>query len=215
MIACGTQTLHQSQGGIRARRIDASPYAYARELARYIRDASTIRARTMNEWGRAPSIEECREIIAKAQAKRDAFKAESDKLVPTEQDEDVFAVPVIAQQVKRDRRVVVKVDFSAPALPRSFDPATLTARDVIVHVARAFYVKAEDMLGPGRARPLVIPRQVAMYALHKRGGMSLTAIARMFGRDHSTAIHAIRQFEAKADDRMITVAARMVPGGLA
>lgn len=46
-----------------------SPEAYASNLARYISDPSTIRARTIEWWGRAPSVERCKALRAKHVAK--------------------------------------------------------------------------------------------------------------------------------------------------
>jgi len=43
------------------------PEFYARKLATYIKDASTIRARTMNYFGRAPSLDHCSKLIARAE----------------------------------------------------------------------------------------------------------------------------------------------------
>lgn len=54
-----------------------NPEAYASKLARYIADPSTIRARTMEFWGRAPSLERCRvlrEKHSKPIRKREAVK---------------------------------------------------------------------------------------------------------------------------------------------
>ncbi len=39
-----------------------SPEAYASNLARYISNPSTIRARTLEWWGRAPSVERCKAL---------------------------------------------------------------------------------------------------------------------------------------------------------
>jgi chromosomal replication initiator protein len=40
----------------------ASPISYASYLAGYISDPSTIRARVLSEYGRAPSVEQCRNL---------------------------------------------------------------------------------------------------------------------------------------------------------
>jgi hypothetical protein len=40
----------------------ASPRHYAQHIAKHIKDPSTIRVRTLEHWGRAPSIEQCRAI---------------------------------------------------------------------------------------------------------------------------------------------------------
>ena len=47
--------------------IDAAPNptAYAKSLARYISCPSTIRVRTLEYWGKAPSLEKCREMRAR------------------------------------------------------------------------------------------------------------------------------------------------------
>lgn len=43
--------------------IDATPYTYARSIA-YLGDASTVRVRTLDYFGRAPSLAVCERIVA-------------------------------------------------------------------------------------------------------------------------------------------------------
>lgn len=50
-----------------------TPLQYASAIARYISDPSTIRARTIDTWGRAPSIDQCRELRTAALSERDEF----------------------------------------------------------------------------------------------------------------------------------------------
>lgn len=50
-----------------------TPISYARYLAGYISDPSTIRARVMREYGRAPSLDECRKIRERIAGKKDRF----------------------------------------------------------------------------------------------------------------------------------------------
>lgn len=50
-----------------------SPTAYAAAIARYISDPSTIRARTIDAWGRAPSVDACKALRATALEERDEF----------------------------------------------------------------------------------------------------------------------------------------------
>lgn len=47
-----------------------SPLSYARYLAGYIKDPSTIHVMTKREWGRAPTVEECRRIRSNVEALR-------------------------------------------------------------------------------------------------------------------------------------------------
>lgn len=78
-------------------------------------------------------------------------------------------------------------------------------------VLRAFGVTAASLHSPlrGTAR-LAFARQVAIYLLHVRLGLSLTRSARLFERDRTTAAHACRVVEDRRDepavDRVISVA---------
>jgi hypothetical protein len=58
-------------------------------------------------------------------------------------------------------------------------------------------VTLADIKGPRRANRIVLPRQIAMYEVHKqRPDLSYPQIGRLFGgRDHSTCLHAIRKME--------------------
>ena len=47
------------------------------------------------------------------------------------------------------------------------------------------------MRGTGRARDVVLPRQIAMYLIRELTPHSLPEIGVFFGRDHSTVLHAI------------------------
>jgi len=67
-------------------------------------------------------------------------------------------------------------------------------------VLRAFAVEADTLRGRRRGRARVaFARQVAIYVLHVRLGLSLTRAARLFGRDRTTAAHACRVVEDRRD----------------
>lgn len=64
-------------------------------------------------------------------------------------------------------------------------------------VARAFGVKAKDLLGPSRLRTVLVPRQVAMYLGREVAKLPLTVIGLHFGgRDHTTVLNAVRKIES-------------------
>ena len=46
--------------------LSPSPIFYAKKLATYIKDPSTVRARTLDYWGTSPSVEQCRAMIEEA-----------------------------------------------------------------------------------------------------------------------------------------------------
>ncbi|MFO0849484.1 MAG: helix-turn-helix domain-containing protein [Gemmataceae bacterium] len=64
---------------------------------------------------------------------------------------------------------------------------------IINRVAAAFGVKPADLLGACRQRTVLVPRQVAMYLAREVGKRSLPQIAKRFGRDHTTVMHACRK----------------------
>ncbi len=63
---------------------------------------------------------------------------------------------------------------------------------VLREVCAAFAVERRELLGPGRSRRLVRPRQVAMHLL-RQAGWSLPQLARAFRRDHATVLYACRK----------------------
>jgi hypothetical protein len=66
------------------------------------------------------------------------------------------------------------------------------AQRVVAAVCAVWNTNVEDLAGPSRARPIVPPRQTAMALIAGRcPRLSLPAIGRLFGRDHSTVIYAL------------------------
>jgi chromosomal replication initiation ATPase DnaA len=68
-------------------------------------------------------------------------------------------------------------------------------------VAHAYSLRVEDLRAPSRTGGKVAQaRQVAMYLAHVVFSMSVSAVARAFGRDRATARHAIIRVELLRDD---------------
>jgi hypothetical protein len=83
-------------------------------------------------------------------------------------------------------------------------------------VAKFYEVRVQEILSARRSRDIVRPRQVAFYLCKKLTLKSLPEIGRRFGgRDHTTALHAIRKIErlrAEEDGlelQLITIAKRL------
>lgn len=68
---------------------------------------------------------------------------------------------------------------------------SLTKRQdfIIAGVCKHFDTNFKEMCTKSRKREIVLPRQIAMYLLHKMLGMGCADIARIFNRDHTTALH--------------------------
>lgn len=74
--------------------------------------------------------------------------------------------------------------------------ARLSPAGVVEAVGKHFGVSTAELAGQGRARKIVLPRQVAMYLLREETGATLLEIGRTLGgRDHTTVMHGIRQVE--------------------
>jgi chromosomal replication initiation ATPase DnaA len=71
--------------------------------------------------------------------------------------------------------------------------------DIIIDdVCQSYNVTLEKMQSKTRLRSIVDARQVCMYLLRKFTNMSYRDIGLLFGRDHSTAIHACKSVEGNA-----------------
>ncbi len=68
----------------------------------------------------------------------------------------------------------------------------LTAATIGELVSGQFKVSLEDLRSRSRKRSISFPRQVAMFLARKYTEESLADIGRVFNRDHSTVLHAIK-----------------------
>lgn len=77
---------------------------------------------------------------------------------------------------------------------RKWGPQRKAALRIIAQVAACHGFTVEDILGPSRKVPIIIARQDAMVEvfLH-RLDLTLPMIGRIFHRDHSTVVHAVKR----------------------
>jgi len=68
----------------------------------------------------------------------------------------------------------------------------LTAQMICELVSGQFNVSINDMQSKSRKKVITFPRQVAMYLARKYTNESLVEIGKLFNRDHSTVLHAIK-----------------------
>jgi chromosomal replication initiator protein len=70
--------------------------------------------------------------------------------------------------------------------------------DIQAAAAGALGLSARQLTSPGRSRPVVYARQIAMYLCRELAGLSYPEIARHFNRrDHTTALHAHRKVKGQ------------------
>ncbi len=69
----------------------------------------------------------------------------------------------------------------------------LEIEDILLAVGDHFGVTEELLKASGRAKEIVIPRQIAMYLARTLTSYSLPEIGQVFHRDHSTVIYSIQK----------------------
>ena len=88
-------------------------------------------------------------------------------------------------------------------------------QDVLDRAASYYGLTTEALKSQGRAREVVIPRQVAMYLIRELTNHSLPEIGQFFGRDHSTILYSIQKVAELADkDQEISSAIREIKARL-
>lgn len=180
----------------------STPLTYATAIARYIRDPSTIRARTMDEFGRAPSLDRCRHIRRGIEERqRNTMKALQHSghtaPVPTVADEQAYEAGEKMRRLAADalRRAVEQAIATPEAIENkaaAFTAPRAPAFERVIHLAaHLFNITPEDITGKGRMQHLAHARHAIVHVLHTKQHWSFPRIGKLLGgRDHSTAINS-------------------------
>jgi chromosomal replication initiator protein len=78
-------------------------------------------------------------------------------------------------------------------------------QDKIIAAVAGFYkISIKEMKRRTRKASIAVPRQIAVYLIRDITGLSYPTIGRLFGFDHSTAIHAYKKISRNrsADARL-------------
>jgi chromosomal replication initiator protein len=107
------------------------------------------------------------------------------------------------RKIIRDYMAELSVEMRAAQHESAMELLPVTkktpARDIIDDVLQHFPgVTWADLKGPRRCKAFVLPRQIAVYEVHRRRkDMSLPQIGRLFGgRDHTTALSSINKIKS-------------------
>ncbi|MEM8727659.1 MAG: DnaA/Hda family protein [Chlamydiota bacterium] len=77
----------------------------------------------------------------------------------------------------------------------------LTPEKIVKTVATTFGMRIEDILGKGRNKECVLPRQIAMYLCREKLGLPYLKIGRIFSRDHSTVMTSVKRVKKGIERR--------------
>ena len=89
--------------------------------------------------------------------------------------------------------VPVDLDYAKKCLETLITPTEsikITGELIQQKVAEYYKIKVDDLKAKRRTQDIAYPRQIAMYLCREMTDLSLPKIGDLFGRDHSTVIHA-------------------------
>jgi chromosomal replication initiator protein len=82
------------------------------------------------------------------------------------------------------------------------DAPEITAATIMGVASEYFAISLNDIVGGSRSRAFVNARQIAMYLCRELTDLSLPKIGELFGRDHTTVMHADRKIRGLMTERM-------------
>lgn len=72
--------------------------------------------------------------------------------------------------------------------------------DMIMNaVSKHYGLKIKDLKGVSRAKNFSLPRQIAMFLIRRYTNLGFREIGQIFGKDHSTAVHAHQKIDAEIE----------------
>src|SRR5262249_38331368 len=160
------------------------------------------RLRNRFEWGliadiQAPDVETRVAIIEKkAEAEGIPLAHEAALFLGTELGSNVReiegALTRLGAHASINRRPIT-IDFARDvlhAMLRSARPS-VSFDQIAVAVSDRFSLRPTDLRSKRRSKNVAVPRQLAMYLCRRLMNASFPQIGELFGRDHSTVIHAV------------------------
>jgi len=92
--------------------------------------------------------------------------------------------------------IPISLELARKILSHHENTTTITVDEILRIVAEYFKIRITDLKSSSRAKPIVVPRQIAMYLIKKFLDKSLVEIGKAFGgRDHTTVINSLEKVE--------------------
>ena len=93
------------------------------------------------------------------------------------------------------------VSDAIKAVLRDNPEIMMTPSLIITEIAKYYGIEPDVIRSVSRRKEALVPRQVAMYVIREKTGLSLPEIGREFGKDHTTVMNAIRKVEDRTTAR--------------
>lgn len=84
------------------------------------------------------------------------------------------------------------------------DKAAISVDSIKSAVASYFGIEVDDLIGDRRKQEIVRPRMFAMYLARNTSGLSYTAIAKEFNKDHTTVMYSCDKLEKEINENAKT-----------
>lgn len=90
----------------------------------------------------------------------------------------------------------INLDLARKVLAHHENTVTISIEEIQRIVAEYYKIRVTDLKSTSRAKPIVVPRQIAMYLIKKFLDKSLVEIGKSFGgKDHTTVINSLDKVE--------------------
>lgn len=90
----------------------------------------------------------------------------------------------------------INLDLARKVLANHENTVTISVEEIQRIVAEHFKIRITDLKSTSRAKPIVVPRQIAMFLIKKFLDKSLVDIGKAFGgKDHTTVINSLEKIE--------------------
>lgn len=102
---------------------------------------------------------------------------------------------------KPDRLQLGQVETILSDLIQFERKKTLNKDTILLAVASYFDIDPSEIIGKSQSQRHTFPRQISIYLCRTILKLSFTQIGRIFSRDHSTAVTAVKQIKTKLENR--------------
>ena len=166
------------------------------------------RMKTRFEWGLLADIQppdfETRVAIINAKAEKLGFALPKDVIycIAENLQSNVRQLEGTVKKIKAKHELggeAITIDMTQKVIEevKSISPGLNPTPPMIIQTVSNFYsVPVDQILSDRRSKDTVQPRQMAMYLVRKMTNYSLPEIGKVFGRDHTTVMHACDKIDS-------------------
>ena len=166
------------------------------------------RMKTRFEWGLLADIQppdfETRVAIINAKAEKLGFALPKDVIycIAENLQSNVRQLEGTVKKIKAKHELggeAITIDMTQKVIEevKSISPGLNPTPPMIIQTVSNFYsVPVDQIMSDRRSKDTVQPRQMAMYLVRKMMNYSLPEIGKVFGRDHTTVMHACDKIDS-------------------